>query len=347
MLDLRPLRSVSVSDGRAVVGAGARLGEVYEALHEHGLTLPLGCGPTVGIAGLTLGGGLGLLGRRYGLTCDRLLGAQVVLAGGRVVDCDADREPDLFWALRGAGGGQFGVVTSLVFDPVPEPMVTRLELTWAAGDAAAVIAAWQRWAPDTADELTANLAVAAGVVRLFGAMVGLEAETAALLGELPGPPPASRTLTGMGYRALKDALAGPVPDEPIFSRSEFFCQPLPDHAISELLEHRTQDAAPGEHRELNFTALGGAYNRVPPEATAYVHRGERFLLEHVGTPGPEWSRRSWAIAHPFGSGRVYPNFPDPELSSWEQAYHGDNHARLVRVKAAYDPERLLRFPQSI
>jgi FAD/FMN-containing dehydrogenase len=127
VLDMTPLRSISVAPaGVATIGAGARLAEVYDALHEHGLTLPAGCGPAVGIAGLTLGGGLGILGRRYGLTCDRLLGAQVVLADGRIVDCDEHCEPDLFWALHGAGGGQFGVVTSLVFDPVPAPEATRL-----------------------------------------------------------------------------------------------------------------------------------------------------------------------------------------------------------------------------
>src|SRR6266487_1974481 len=108
VLDLTPLNAVSVvADGRATIGAGARLADVYQGLHQHGLTIPAGCGPTVGIAGLTLGGGLGLLGRRYGLTCDRLVAATLVLADGRVVTCDEDREADLFWALRGAGGGQF------------------------------------------------------------------------------------------------------------------------------------------------------------------------------------------------------------------------------------------------
>jgi FAD/FMN-containing dehydrogenase len=117
LIDLAGLDGVRVADdGNAVIGAGARLGQVYAALHARGRTLPAGCGATVGIAGLTLGGGIGLLGRRYGLTCDRLVGAQVVLADGRVVDCDLDRDADQFWALRGAGGGQFGVVTALRFD---------------------------------------------------------------------------------------------------------------------------------------------------------------------------------------------------------------------------------------
>ena len=115
--------------------AGARVGQVYAALHAYGRTVPAGCGPTVGITGLTLGGGIGLLGRNHGLTCDRLVGAQVVLADGSVVDCDHDREPDLFWGLRGAGGGQFGVVTSPYHDlkpPTSEPADDRFALTSSA-----------------------------------------------------------------------------------------------------------------------------------------------------------------------------------------------------------------------
>jgi len=118
------MRSVSVSRGVVTVGAGAHLGEVYDALAEHSLTIPGGCGPSVGIAGLTLGGGLGILGRKHGLTSDHLLGAQVVLADGRVVECDEHQDEELFWVLRGAGGGNFGVVTSLFFSTLPAPAAT-------------------------------------------------------------------------------------------------------------------------------------------------------------------------------------------------------------------------------
>ena len=109
LVDVGPMNGVTVGDGVATIGAGARLGEVYDALDAHGLTIAGGCGPTVGIAGLTLGGGLGILGRTYGLTCDQLLGAEVVLADGRVLEVS---DGDLLWALRGAGGGRFGVVTA-------------------------------------------------------------------------------------------------------------------------------------------------------------------------------------------------------------------------------------------
>jgi hypothetical protein len=367
LLDLGGLDSVSVSvskDGLATVGAGVRLGPLYDALDERGWTLPAGCGATVGIAGLTLGGGLGLLGRRYGTTSDRLRAAEVVLTDGRIVQCDEEREPELFWALRGAGGGQFGVVTSLVFDAVPSLDATRIVLTWPAGSAAAVISAWQVWAPDAPDELNVSLKVTATgtdgpqQIVLFGAMLGAEHQTAALMEEfvrLAGVAPASQSLALLPYRVLKgslDDLGQGTDDVPALmtSKSGFFRRSLPAEAIDELLSGLDADRRPGQHRELNFTPMGGAYNRVKADATAFVHRSERFMVEHVvlhdGTT-TDWVRRSWSRLQPWASGRVYPNFPDPELVDWAEAYHGGNHPRLVRVKQSYDPDRLLDFPQSV
>lgn len=356
VLDLSHLDAIEVGpDGRATIGAGARLAQVYDGLHEHGRALPAGCGPTVGITGLALGGGLGLLGRRHGLTCDAMAGAQVVLADGRVVDCDAERESDLFWALRGAGGGQFGVVTSLVFATVPEPRTTRFDLRWPDTAAAAVLAAWQDWAPDAPDDITANLTVIAEPGRplevvVFGAALCDAETTSTLLDELvaaAGSRPESHVRGDLSVRDLKRSFADPDASDgaPIetTSRSEFFARPLPATAIGALLDELTA-GPPNGRRELNLTAVGGAYNRVPANATAFVHRAQRFLLEHVASNDTEWVDRSWEIAHAHGSGRVYPNFPDPRLDGWAAAYHGDNVARLVAIKQAYDPERLFRFP---
>ena len=356
LLDLSPLRSVTVTpDAVATVGAGARLADVYDGLDRHGLTLPAGCGADVGIAGLTLGGGLGLLGRRYGLTCDRLRAARVVLTDGRVVDCDAVHHPDLFWALRGAGGGQFGVVTSLVFDAVRVPVATRFVLTWDAPAAAAVVAAWQDWAPDAPDEVSANLKVTPATVILFGLVLDAPSVARGRLDEFVGPVgmrPATSALAGMGYRELKGSLddlgGGPAGPDPVqVSRSEFVRRALPADVVADLLDALGRDPVPGQQRELNFTPMGGAYNRVPADATAFVHRSERFLLEHVAVGAPDWVHRSHGIAHPWASGRVYQNFPDRNLTDWAEAYHGSNHARLAGIKRAYDPQRALRFPQSL
>jgi hypothetical protein len=356
VLDLSRLDTVAVRpDGRARIGAGARLAQVYDGLHRSRRTVPAGCGPTVGIAGLTLGGGLGLLGRLHGLTCDALLSAQVVLADGRVVDCDLDREPELFWALRGAGGGQFGVVTSLVFATVAEPRATRFEVRWPGAAAVDLVAGWQSWASEAPDDVTANLSLVAepghplravvfgAALRPAGPVIGLLEPLAARVGVRPEI--RHQVLT---WRDLKRSFAGPEPHGavPTVSRSEFFSQPMPASAVVPLIDEFTSGTAPGR-RELNFTAMGGAYNRVPADATAFVHRGERFLLEHVAHDGDQWPGRSWALAHAFASGRVYPNFPDPDLDDWATAYHGGNAGRLRAVKRSYDPGRLFRFPQAI
>jgi FAD/FMN-containing dehydrogenase len=137
VIDVTPMSSVSVAGEVATVGAGVRLGALYDTLQEHGLTIPGGCGPDVGIAGLTLGGGIGILGRKYGLTCENLLRAEVVLADGRVAECDENRDDELFGALRGAGGGNFGVVTSFVFRTLPAPVATVFHLVWPLAQAIA------------------------------------------------------------------------------------------------------------------------------------------------------------------------------------------------------------------
>jgi FAD/FMN-containing dehydrogenase len=357
VLEMSGLDGISLAGDRvATIRAGARLGQVYAALHAYGRTLPAGCGPTVGITGLTLGGGIGLLGREQGLTCDHLIGAQVVLPDGSVVDCDHDHEPDLFWGLRGAGGGQFGVVTSLRFDTVAEPMTTRIEAHWPDIALGELVSAWQAWAPAAPDELTVNLTLVSepGVpvqATLFGAATLEEGSTRELLQELTvraGVAPTIELRSGLPYQQLKSTFADPrdSPERALRIRSEFFSRPMAHCTLASLLTQLGGPRTMGR-REITFTAMGGAYNRVAEDATAFAHRGERFLLEHIAEASDPWVDGSWATAHADGSGRVYPNFPDPALDDWAAAYHGGNYPRLAAVKNAYDPDRFLDFPQAI
>ena len=342
VIDVSPMSSVAVGDGAATVGAGTLLGPLYDALDAHGRTIAGGCGPPVGIAGLLLGGGLGVLGRRHGLTCDQFLAAEVVLADGRVVECDAEREPDLFWALRGAGGGQFGVATRFELRTLPAPVVATLDLVWPLRDAAAAIAAWQGWAPDAPDDVAASLVIA-DEVHLFGAMApGTDLDPfVARVGD-----PSSVSLHELPYREAKRHLAehGPAegPEGPLYTKSEYFRRSLPADAIAALVEHFGRSDA---FRVLDFSPWGGAYNRIAPDATAFPHRRERFLIKHdvvLAAPDEEaaareWLARSWEIVHPYGSGGVYPNFPDPDLPA-PAAYLGPNLERVRAVKAQYDPD---------
>jgi FAD/FMN-containing dehydrogenase len=383
VIDVTPMNAVAVADGVATVGAGARLGSLYDALQPHGLTIPAGSGHSVGIAGLTLGGGLGILGRKHGLTCDHLLRAQVVLADGQIVECDEHHNEDLFWGLRGAGCGNFGVVTSFVFRTVPAPPTTIFHLVWPLNRAGELIQAWQDWAPAGPDELDATLRLSAGgdgerppLVDLFGAVLGSDADAAELLGELvarSGTDPASASRRHVPYREAKRYLDGlgptddwpdeaPPPPRPaadhLFTKSEFFRQLLPRDTIAALVVNLPRRMAGGQAREVTFTPWGGAYNRVRADATAFAHRDELFVAQHLltldpdvnttaGDPVRDWLTRSWALVHPWGSGGVYPNFPDPDLEDWEHAYYGENYARLLRVKATYDPDGFFRFHQSL
>jgi FAD/FMN-containing dehydrogenase len=365
VVDLTPMHSLDVSDGLANVGPGFRLGDLYAALAQHGVTIPAGCGATVGIGGQVLGGGLGLLGRSRGLTSDQLVAAEVVLADGRVVECDEQRHEDLFWALRGAGAQGVGVVTRLTLRTVPESAATSIHLKWPYERASALIAAWQKWSPTGPDELAASLLVTVGgeaaadpVVHLFGSMIGSETETAALLDEFvsaAGADPASSERAHMRYGSLKNYLAerGPGDQEDEdgrpFMKSEFFRQPLPAGAVEALAEQFVRNRRPGEARKLDFMPWGGAYNRVPAAATAFPHREEVFLLEHsVVVPAGfdaaateaarAWLSDSWELVHPSGSGGVYANFPDTDLPDEHRAYWGGNLERVRRVKEKYDPE---------
>jgi FAD/FMN-containing dehydrogenase len=381
VIDVTPMDSVAVVDGVATVGAGVRLGRLYDALQPLGVTIPAGSGHSVGIAGLTLGGGLGILGRKYGLTCDHLLRAEVVLAHGHIVECDEHENADLFWGLRGAGGGNFGVVTSLVFRTVPAPPVTIFHLVWPFNRATQLIEAWQDWAPVGPDELDATLRLSASgdgdrkpKVDLFGAVLGSDADAANLLDELIARAEAdpSASLRHVSYREAKRYLDGvgpaddwheeapppPTPAGHLFTKSEFLRQPLPRETIAALVENLDRGLAGGQSREVTFTPWGGAYNRVRADATAFVHRNELLLVQHLiiidpsaqgasGVSHQDWLRRSWALVHPWGSGGVYPNFPDPDLEDWAHAYYAENFDRLLRVKANYDPDGFFRFHQSL
>jgi FAD/FMN-containing dehydrogenase len=387
VIDVSSMNEVSVSDGRVTVGAGARLAEVYDVLAAHDRTIAAGCGPTVGIAGLTLGGGLGILGRSHGLTSDQLIAARAVLADGRIVDCDEHGNEDLFWALRGAGGGQFAAVTQLVFRTLPAPQATGFHLLWPWTAAPAVLGAWQSWAPDAPDAIAASLLVRAPgdsaqspVVIVFGAV--LDQESAAVLDQesaaraaldefvaAVGAAPTTTNYEAGPYREVKRYLAEfdigsgerrPIEREPghSYSKSEFFRRELPAVVIAELLTLFADGRRQREARVLDVTPWAGSYNRVPAEATAFAHRAERFLLkqevivdadasEAERQAARDWLSRSWALVHPWGSGGVYPNFPDPDLEDWGRAYHGTNLDRLRRVKATYDPENVFRFDQSV
>ena len=394
IVDVTRMASFRAGGGTVQVGTGIRLIDCYSQLAARGLAVPGGSCPTVGIAGLTLGGGVGVVGRALGLTCDNLQAVQTVTADGRVRDCDSQHDPDLFWASRGGGGGNFGVATSMTFGTHQLSSLSLFFLSWPWSQADRVLAGWQSWAPHQADELWSNLHLSAAPgtqdplsVQVGGTFLGSQGEAAAALEKLyaavgsepSGTPFESSYLAAMlaeaGCADLAvpechlpwQAPAGQLARQPELAKSDFFTRPLPAAAIGRLLSGVQQfpgiGAAAGASGGIALDACGGAISRVPPADTAFVHRDALFLAQYTttwaagprggegasGGPGRqrEWQRGLHAAMRPYASGQAYQNYIDPELADWRQAYYGANYQRLARVKAAYDPDRLFRFPQGI
>jgi FAD/FMN-containing dehydrogenase len=382
IVDVSRLNKVSVdAQHRAAVGAGTRLIDVYDRLWQRRLTVPAGTCPTVGIAGLAQGGGIGFAARRFGLTCDNLLEATVVLANGNAVNCNAREHPDLYWALRGGGGGNFGIVTRFVFRTHPVGQVATYSLGWPWTDARRVVAAWQRLAPHAPDGLFCVLnlnAAAAGSPRITsaGQFFGSPDRLRALVKPLADAGTPTRfTVTSRTYMdaaRMWAGCSGTVAEchlQPqgqlgrlTFKGASDFVnrgKPLSARGIDTLVRQieARRTAGPGSGIVL-LDSYGGAINRVAKGATAFVHRDALCSLQYlaywdatdppaVAAANVRWLRRFRAAMRPFVSGFAYQNYIDPDLQTWRHAYHGSNFARLVAVKRRYDPGNVFRFAQSI
>jgi FAD/FMN-containing dehydrogenase len=369
VVDVSRLASVALSaGGRATVGAGAKLFDVYTTLAQHGVTIPAGSCPTVGVGGQVLGGGVGFLSRKLGTTSDNLLSLQLVTADGEVRTCSPTENPDLYWASRGGGGGNFGVATQYTFRTSPISSVSTFTAEWRWSQAKGVVAAWQDWAPHAPDELfsVVNLSGNGGspTVRVSGQLVGTPARLHALLGPFVSKI-APETLV-VKPRLYIDAVhywagcasdcriqpAGKLPRATFAAKSDYVRRPLPPGAAAVIVSAIAR--APGSGTLL-LDSYGGAVNRVPKAATAFVHRDMLCSLQYLsywGAPPQSaaslaWLRAFSAAMRPYVSGESYVNYIDPDLAGRPQAYYGSNLARLVSIKKRFDPGNVFRFRQSI
>ncbi|MEU6084607.1 FAD-binding oxidoreductase [Streptomyces sp. NPDC047108] len=388
VIDVSRLSRIAVDgDTEAVVGAGAKLVDVYSGLGAHGVTVPAGTCPTVGISGLTLGGGHGVVSRAYGLTCDSLLGATVVTADGKTVRCTASDHSDLFWALRGAGNGNFGVVTELRFRTHAAPDAIAVRATWPWSKAAELVRAWQEWGPDQPDELWSAVhlsAAAGGAARVwFSAFsLGTYADAQNAVDRLTGLVGSAASSVSLRSSSYLDAMigyagcsrysteqcrlpggtpghspTGSLVRETYTSRSDFYDRALPADGIRVLVDQveafrKLGGAGSGT---VQLTALGGAINRVGPTATAFVHRRSRVLAQYLaawaagqnGATSTTWLGGLHRAMRRHASGAAYQNYADPSLKNWRRAYYGPAAERLARLKRKYDPQRVFDFPQAL
>ncbi|MFD8396377.1 FAD-binding oxidoreductase [Streptomyces sp. NPDC059680] len=384
VLDVSRLNRIRVSGGQAVVGAGSKLIDVYRALGAKGVTIPAGSCPTVGVSGLVLGGGHGVASRAYGLTCDSLTQATVITADGTQVTANATSHSDLFWALRGAGNGNFGVVTELRFKTHPSPQAVTAYMTWPWPKAAAVLKAWQEWGPIQPDEIWSSLHLECSpghtpTISVACFSLGTHGQLQNAVDRLvhaAGANASSVTLRRRGYEKAMEIYAGcssfssdaqchlpgstpgrspqgRLGRETYAACSDFFDRSLSTAGIHTVLKQIT--SVRGGAGSIAFTALGGAVNRVSPTATAFVHRRSRMLAQYIvswGAKAPSAAAQSWlASAHnamkPYASGAAYQNYTDPTLQNWKKAYYGDAIPRLTKVKKHYDPRHFFTYAQGL
>lgn len=388
VIDVSPMNQVSVEAGStlATIGAGAKLIDIYDALAAHGRTLPGGSCPTVGIAGFALGGGISMLGRAYGMTCDSLKQVEIVTAAGDILTCNTERHPELYWACRGGGGGNFGIATSFQFQTHPLRNITTLRLEWDWALASKVMKSWQTWGPNAPDEAWSNCRFHSNRtgpeprVRITIVFLGDAADLEPLLADLIGPVGAEPTRAVETMEGLYAMLTlagcptvtvqqchltltseqGTLARPAHVGKSTFFDKPLSDDAIATAMHHIELGRATSGllQATIMFDAFGGAIGRVSPGETAFVHRRSLFSAQFLAywqenaddattARYQSWIRDFHTDMLKDSSGGAYINYIDPELRGWQRAYYGSNYDRLVRVKAAYDPDCLFKLPQGI
>jgi FAD/FMN-containing dehydrogenase len=360
VIDTRLLNSVIVDAQMktARVGAGASLGQLYQAIAPRGFAFPGGSCPTVGVSGHLLGGGYGYLARPFGLACDNVLSIDLVDPQGNQVHADAQENPDLFWACRGGGGGTFGIATGYELRLIPLTNVLIFNIKSAPlslARAAAIMKEWQAWAPQAPRTIDSNLVITRhsnGLldVRCAGQSVGTSQELQRELKFLSSAPPVP-----MSYLKAVNYFAGPggwtYTSAPMKGKSDYATTPLSDGGLSTLMNEISRRG----RVYVICDSYGGAIASVPSEATAFTHRSALYCIQY----GSSWTNPSdtpqrlsdiralYAAVRPYVSGAAYVNYCDLDLTKWPDAYWGSNLARLKQIKSAFDPDNVFSHAQSV
>jgi FAD/FMN-containing dehydrogenase len=369
LIDLAKLNTVQVDAANRTVeiGGGALLGDVDAATNEHGLATPGGIIATTGAGGLMLGGGIGHLSRGAGLSIDNILGAQVVLADGSVVNANEDENPDLFWAIRG-GGGNFGVVTSITARLHPIDNVVAGPMFWSL-ESAPELMRWYRefilQAPEELGGFFAFLSVPPAppfpeelhlqkVAAVIWCWTGDPERADEALAEARSQP--GLLMDGvqpMPLPALQSAF-DPIfpPGEQWYWRADFV-EEIPDEAIEKHVEYAAQ--LPSWKSTMHLYPIDGAVHRVGADETPWGYRNANWGQVIVGVDPDAANAKAisdWAIAyhealHPFSAGGAYVNMMMDEGQERVKASYGENYDRLAKIKAEYDPANVFHVNQNI
>jgi FAD/FMN-containing dehydrogenase len=371
VIDLSGLNYVSVDPvlKQARVGAGTRFGQLNATLDAYRLHTPGGTCADVGVAGYMQGGGYGLTSREFGMHCDNVLAVTVMLADGRMVVADRSQNPDLFWAIRGGTGGNFGVLLETTYQLHDLYDVYGFFLQWPIEHAAEVLAELQRnYMAEGASPRLGYLAVLATinnqkVLVMLGMFDGSRSDALEALASLRsiGNPKfvIDRTDT---YATLNDALLAALETAPLpssvreWKRGGYIAAPLQVADWQRIVDCFGE--APSAANVVVIEPYGGAINGVPMEDSAFIHRDvsmdffvDSFWTEHGDyvhdVAARDWMERCFSIAQPFMNGHVYQNYPYREFPNFRWAYWGEAYNSLLFVKQKYDPDNLFHFEQSV
>ncbi len=360
VIDTRLMNSITLDAATktATVGAGASLGQLYQAIAPRGFAFPGGSCPTVGVSGHMLGGGYGYLARPFGLACDNVLSVDLVDSHGKQVHADAQQTADLFWACRGGGGGSFGVATAYQLRLIPLKNVFIFNIRLASlslAGASAIMKAWQAWAPQAPRTIDSNLIITRqgnGLIdlRCAGQSVGTRQELERELKFLSSAPPVP-----MSYWKAVNYFAGPAgwtyTSAPMKGKSDYATSPLSDAGLSTLVNEISRRSS----IYVICDSYGGAIASTAPDATAFAHRSALYCIQY----GSSWTspsdtpqrlddmRTVYAAMRPYVSGAAYVNYCDLDLPDWQNAYWGANLDRLRKIKSAFDPDNVFKHAQSI
>nr|WP_245339061.1 FAD-binding oxidoreductase [Paenibacillus shirakamiensis] len=364
VIDVSEMKKIKLNKkhSTAVVETGNRVGRIVDTLARQGYIAPFGDSPTVGIGGITLGGGIGPLQRTTGLISDNLIELEMVDAKGRVILANKKRNSDLLWASRGGGGGNFGVYTKYKFKVLRAPAkATVFSITWPWDQFEKIVKKWQLWAPNASSKLGSELSIGpkkGGNVSMLGLYLGSKTEALRHLKPiLSVGTPTKKDIRLLPYIEATKFLLAP---DPVLTQkfsnqfsSGFGRRPFPNKsfkAMREFLENVEQGTPAG----FFFLNWGGAISRIAPKATAFYWRKAQFYVEwNSSWIKPSHAAKNIALTRntrkklqPYIVGS-YINVPDQGIKSSGPVYYGKNYPRLRKIKAKYDPTNVFNNPQSI
>ncbi len=360
VIDLSEMKSVYVDPAKQTARAegGATWGDFDHETQAFGLATTGGIVPSTGIAGLTLGGGIGYLNRKFGLACDNLLSADVVTADGRLLKASADEHEDLFWGIRG-GGGNFGVVTSLEYRVHPVGLVLGGELVYPLDQAKEVLRFYRDWSTTAPDEARADATLISGpngpALAIMICYCGAIEEGEKVLQPLRSfGTPMADTVAPVPYATVQNLLTEVFRPGLLHYWKAGLFRSFSDEAIDALVDFFA-GAVPAPFAAVAIEQLGGAISRVGVQDTAFSHRHAQhsFLVLRMWQDPAEteanidWGRRCYRAAAPFLEEGVYVNYVGEEGEARARAAYGVNYERLVQLKNKYDPNNFFRLNQNI